>query len=168
MSSESSSVMSTPEIPSRTKCFICDYKIKNEIFSNHYNKCKENYLKTEKSKYYPLKEPLNINEIIEKISNSNLNDPNMINDINHQFIDLHKKMKNNFINEYNKSITPNEVSHYQKEECNYRKYSMDECKTENTHIYKKMFLSKRIRRASLNLKKITEEELKNTRKFSMN
>ena len=122
----------------------------------------------QKSKYYPLKEPLNINEIIEKISNSNLNDPNMINDINHQFIDLHKKMKNNFINEYNKSITPNEVSHYQKEECNYRKYSMDECKTENTHIYKKMFLSKRIRRASLNLKKITEEELKNTRKFSMN
>lgn len=168
MNSESPSTISTPETKNCIICYICNEKIPRENFSLHYEDCKSDYIISEKSKYYPLKEPLNINEIIEKISNSNLNDPNMINDINHQFIDLHKKMKNNFINEYNKSITPNEVSHYQKEECNYRKYSMDECKTENTHIYKKMFLSKRIRRASLNLKKITEEELKNTRKFSMN
>ena len=93
MSSESSSVMSTPEIPSRTKCFICDYKIKNEIFSNHYNKCKENYLKTEKSKYYPLKEPSNINDLLNIISNYKKSDSKILNEINEQFLNLHEEMK---------------------------------------------------------------------------
>jgi len=42
---------------------------------------------------------------------------------------------------------------------------MEEYKTET---YKKLFLHKRTRLASLKLKKITEEELENIKKFTIN
>ena len=69
MTSESSSAISTPEIISSINCYICKTKIKNENFHNHYNKCKLDYLNSEKSKYYPLKEPSNINDLLNIISN---------------------------------------------------------------------------------------------------
>ena len=93
MTSESSSAISTPEIISSINCYICKTKIKNENFHNHYNKCKLDYLNSEKSKYYPLKEPSNINDLLNIISNYKNRDIRILNDKNEQFLNLHEEMK---------------------------------------------------------------------------
>ena len=45
---------------------------------------------------------------------------------------------------------------------------MEEYKIEKTEAFKKLFLYKRTKLASLKLKKITEEELENLKKFTIN
>ena len=160
MSSESSSVMSTPEIPSRTKCFICDYKIKNEIFSNHYNKCKENYLKTEKSKYYPLKEPNNMDELIDIILNSN--NSITLNEINQKFISLHNEMKLLYCEESKRSMTPNEYFQAHKQRV-LKRHSFNPEQIKIKHL----FSIKKIKSTSLELKKVTKDEVEDMKKFSI-
>ena len=163
MSSESSSVMSTPEIPSRTKCFSYDYKIKNEIFSNHYNKCKENYLKTEKSKYYPLKEPDNINELLDTISNYEMSSYRVLNEINENFTKLHKEMTLLYSEENKKSMTPKEFFKIHHEKF-IRRYSYN---LENSRINFFYYLQK-IKSTALELKNIIKKEIENSRRFSIN
>ena len=102
MSSESSSTISTPEVISYIICYICQIKIKRENFYNHYNNCKCEYLKSEKSKYYPLKEPNNMNELIDIILNSN--NSITLKEINENFILLHNEMKLLYCEESKKSM----------------------------------------------------------------
>ena len=166
MTSQSSSAISTPEINNYIICYICNQKISRKIFLYHYQECKSSYLLSEKAKIYPLNEPSNINELIEIISNTNLIIPETIFKIN-TFENLNEEKSKNIIEENPKSITPNEFLQNQKEN-RFRKYSMEEYKIEKTETYKKLFLYRRARLASLKLKKITEEELENTKKFTIN
>ena len=115
MNSESSSAISTPEIISYINCYICKSKIKNENFHHHYNKCKLDYLNSEKSKYYPLKEPNNINELLDIISNYQSTESKILKEINEQFLDLHEEMNLIYSEKIKKSMTPNEYFKIHKE-----------------------------------------------------
>ena len=168
MTSQSSSAINTPEMNNYIICYICNQTIPREKFLYHYEDCKSSYLISEKATYYPLNEPSNMNELIEIISNNNLTNPETIININTQFQNLYEKMKQNFKEEESlKSMTPNYFLEYQKEN-RFRKYSMEEYKIEKTEAFKKLFLYKRTKLASLKLKKITEEELENLKKFTIN
>ncbi len=160
MSSESSSAISTPEIISYIICYICKLKIKRENFNNHYNNCKCEYLKSEKSKYYPLKEPNNMNELIEIILNSN--NSITLNQINEQFILLHNKMKLLYCEESKKSMTPNEFFQVHKQRV-LKRHSFN---PEHINI-KQLFSVKKIKSASLELKKVTKDEVEDMKKFSI-
>ena len=167
MTSQSSSAINTPEMNNYIICYICNQTILREKFLYHYEDCKSSYLLSEKATYYPLNEPSNMNELIEIISNNLVISETILN-INKQFQNLYEEMRKTFKEEEShKSITPNEFFQEQKEK-RFRKYSMEDYKIEKTETYKKLFLYKRTKLTSLKLKKITEEELENIKKFTIN
>lgn len=163
MNSESSSEMSTPEMISYINCYICNSKIKNENFHHHYNKCKLEYLNSEKSKYYPLKEPDNINELLDTISNYEMSSYRVLNEINENFTKLHKEMTLLYSEENKKSMTPKEFFKIHHEKF-IRRYSYN---LENSRI--NFFYSlQKIKSTSLELKNIIKKEIENSRRFSIN
>ena len=168
MNSESSSTKSSPETQNYIICYICLEKILREKFKIHYEKCKKKYLESEQSKYYPLNELENINELIKIISNDNINYSDNISNINFIFKTLHNNMKKIYIKECRKSMSPSEYFEYQKKKIRFTKLSNNEYNIENNNENKNDNSKKRIRFTSLELKKITNDELKNTRKFSNN
>ncbi len=167
MNSESSSTISSPESQNYIICYICLEKILREKFKLHYEQCKTNYLESEQSKYYPLNEPENINELMEIISNPNLNLSDNISNINFIFKTLHDNMKTIYIKESKKTMSPSEYYEYQKK-MRFKKLSNDRYEDKNNNENKKKNSKKRTRFASFELKNITENELKNSRKFSIN
>ena len=160
MSSESSSTISTPEVISYIICYICQIKIKRENFYNHYNNCKCEYLKSEKSKYYPLIEPNNMNELIDIILNSN--NSITLKEINENFILLHNEMKLLYCEESKKSMTPNEFFQVHKQRF-LKRHSFN---PEHINI-KHLFSIKKIKSTSLELKKVTKNEVGDMKKFSI-
>ena len=128
MNSESSSTISSPESQNYIICYICLEKILREKFKLHYEQCKTNYLESEQSKYYPLNEPENINELMEIISNPNLNLSDNISNINFIFKTLHDNMKTIYIKESKKTMSPSEYYEYQKK-CVLKNYQMTDMKT---------------------------------------
>ena len=160
MSSESSSTISTPEVISYIICYICQIKIKRENFYNHYNNCKCEYLKSEKSKYYPFKEPNNMDELIDIILNSN--NSITLKEINENFILLHNEMKLLYCEESKKSMTPNEFFQVHKQRF-LKRHSFN---PEHINI-KHLFSIKKIKSTSLELKKVTKNEVGDMKKFSI-
>jgi hypothetical protein len=160
MSSESSSTISTPEIVSYIFCYICKIKIKRENFDNHYNSCKCDYLKSEKSKYYPLKEPNNMDELIDIILNSN--NSITLNEINQKFISLHNEMKLLYCEESKRSMTPNEYFQAHKQRV-LKRHSFNPEQIKIKHL----FSIKKIKSTSLELKKVTKDEVEDMKKFSI-
>ena len=148
MSSESSSTISTPEIVSYIFCYICKIKIKRENFDNHYNSCKCDYLKSEKSKYYPLKEPNNMDELIDIILNSNNS--------------IHNEMKLLYCEESKRSMTPNEYFQAHKQRV-LKRHSFNPEQIKIKHL----FSIKKIKSTSLELKKVTKDEVEDMKKFSI-
>jgi len=128
MNSESSSTISSPESQNYIICYICLEKILREKFKLHYEQCKTNCLESEQSKYYPLNEPENINELMEIISNPNLNLSDNISNINFIFKTLHDNMKTIYIKESKKTMSPSEYYEYQKK-CVLKNYQMTDMKT---------------------------------------
>ena len=167
MNSESSSEMSTPEMISYINCYICKSKIKNENFHRHYNKCKLEYLNSEKSKYYPLKEPNNINELINIISNYQTSEPRILNEINKQFLNLHEEMNLFYSEKIKKSMTPNEYFKIHKENF-LRRFSYNNDNSKIKHFFSVEKIKFKIKLTYLELKKIKKDEIENMRTFSIN
>ncbi len=167
MNSESSSTKSSPETQNYIICYICLEHILREKFIFHYEQCKTNYLESEQSKYYPINEPENINELMKIISNNNSNFSENISNINYIFKTLHDNMKTIYIKESKKSMSPSEYYEYQKE-IRFKKLLNDEYEKNNNDDNNKKSSKKRTRFISFELKNITEDELKNAKKFSIN
>ena len=129
----------------------------------HYEDCKSDYIISEKSKYYPLKEPDNINELLDTISNYEMSSYRVLNEINENFTKLHKEMTLLYCEENKKSMTPKEFFKIHHEKF-IRRYSYN---LENSRI--NFFYSlQKIKSTSLELKNIIKKEIENSRRFSIN